>query len=511
MVIVVNSVMGGFLDKLKMKARGLLGDIIVDNHATQGMPEYERFIADISSWPEIVKATPVIYTPGLMKIEGLAQIQYVNVVGIRLEEVFIVNAFKMSLYYDRYYPGLTTLEPQRQPLMGFDPKHSPHQREDNGSEGPGLLPILPEPYRSAREKSRAAGLTDNETKETSFNELLKESGGQPVVGVFDLNDSDEDQHMPALKGEEWPGLIIGRDLIAEREADGRYWRNENIPLGAKVVLTVMSVSESAGVDPNKVPFRYVDDSRTGIYEIDSRHVYCKFELIQRYLRMDAATLEDGSVQPARCHQVQIKIADGVNADALAAKLQARYRGYASDKAAELSGTDRRLINGVEAMTWEQSQHHIIGPVEHERQLVTILFGIISIVAIVLVLCILYMIVLQKTRDIGIVKSIGGSSSGVAAVFLCYGAAVGIVGTIVGAAAGWLFVHFINEIQDFLIYAFGWQVWNRAVYSFDEIPNTVRTGDMMMIVLAGIFASTVGALGAAIRAGAMQPVESLRYE
>jgi lipoprotein-releasing system permease protein len=164
------------------------------------------------------------------------------------------------------------------------------------------------------------------------------------------------------------------------------------------------------------------------------------------------------------------------------------------------------------MTWEQTQAHIIVPVEKERGLVSTLFGIISLVAAVLVLCILYMIVLQKTRDIGIIKSIGGSPIGVALIFLGYGAAIGLVGSALGTVLGCYFVTNINEIQDFLTSLNpAWQVWDRAVYSFDQIPNTVRTADAVTVVVAAVAASTLGALLAALRAGFMQPVEALRYE
>jgi lipoprotein-releasing system permease protein len=123
-----------------------------------------------------------------------------------------------------------------------------------------------------------------------------------------------------------------------------------------------------------------------------------------------------------------------------------------------------------------------------------------------------MIVLQKTRDIGIIKAIGGSSGGVALIFIAYGAAVGIVGSAVGTVAGYYFIKYINTIQDWLTRLNpAWQVWDRSVYSFDEIPSTVRSDDIITVIIAAILASTLGSVLAAWRAGRMQPVEALRYE
>jgi lipoprotein-releasing system permease protein len=121
-------------------------------------------------------------------------------------------------------------------------------------------------------------------------------------------------------------------------------------------------------------------------------------------------------------------------------------------------------------------------------------------------------VLQKTRDIGIIKAIGGSSGGVALIFVGYGLAVGVVGSLLGTALGYAFVKHINEVQAFLTSINPtWQVWDRSVYSFDRIPDTVRTVDIVTVVCGAILASTLGSLLAAWRAGTMHPVEALGYE
>jgi lipoprotein-releasing system permease protein len=219
--------------------------------------------------------------------------------------------------------------------------------------------------------------------------------------------------------------------------------------------------------------------------------------------------------PARCSQIQIKLGramDGASLHALTARLAERYHAYADDPHYDLDVTDRELLARVNAKTWQESQAHLIVPVEKERVLVTILFGIISLVAVVLVLCILYMIVLQKTRDIGIVKAIGGSSGGVAFIFVFYGAAVGIAGAALGTTLGTVVVWYINEIQDFLIRLNPrWRVWDLSVYSFDRIPNEVSVGDAVTVVVAAVLAATLGSLAAAWRAGRMQPVEAIRHE
>lgn len=521
MVLVVMSVMGGWLDLLMSHARGLLGDVIVDNQSYAGMPLYQEFIDEVSQWDEIHKATPVVFSWGLARFGDTGQTNTVRIIGIRLKDVYEVNAFKSSLFYERYYPGTTTLEAQRHPLLALDYEAKPIPLEEDR-----FFPqvTIPEPYKSALESARAAAIAQtgapldvSTSIDNELNSILRR-GGEPIIpGNFDLDMQAESPH---LDGDPLPGIIIGLDLIAKRESDGRYYRYEQYAKGFKVSLTLWATSAAGNVDPIPIKrvFRFADDSRTGIYDIDSQHVYVDFDLLQQILEMDAAEREVGTetfTVPPRCSQIQIKVAEGLPPEqmkALCQRMQARYRALADRYRATLSEQERSLIDRVQVLTWRESQSHIYGPVQKEKMLVTMLFGIISLVAVALILCILYMIVLQKTRDIGIVKSIGGSSFGVATIFLFYGAAVGLVGGVLGTICGTLFVNYINEIQDLLIYVNpSWRVWDLEVYSFDRIPSEVQFSDQLTIGLTSVIASTFGALAAAWRAGSMHPVEALRYE
>lgn len=516
MVLIVMSIMGGFLDQLKSKARGLLGDLIVENRSVSGFPLYDEFIASISTWPEVVRATPVLYTYGLLRFPQTEQTETVRAVGVRLGEVYEVNAFQQSLFYEKHYPGTTSLAAQQQPLMGFDLHAPPITLYDTKGERLGdIAPfILPAPFQEAFLRAREAGVDDDDSVLSEPEQMLVRNNVAPFPGVYE---TVEKAGPPEMSGDPRPGLIIGRDMVAERTPDGRYRRYSFYPRGCLVTLTVLPISMRGTVSdtPVKQPFRYVDDSRTGIYEIDSKSVYCDFDLLQRLLEMEPVRRVDSDeLAPPRCHQIQMKVRLRPSDDplAIAQRLEDAYRALLERAGERLDAQERRLADQVRVLTWEQSQAHIIAPVEKERVLMSIVLGVISLVAVMLVLCILYMIVLQKTRDIGILKAIGGSSGGVAAIFLVYGAAVGIVGGVLGSVLGVVFVRNINHIQDFLIrFDPRLRVWDLTVYSFDQIPDTVRTGDVALVLTIAVLASTAGALAAAWRAGAMQPVEAIRYE
>jgi hypothetical protein len=151
---------------------------------------------------------------------------------------------------------------------------------------------------------------------------------------------------------------------------------------------------------------------------------------------------------------------------------------------------------IEVQTWEEVNKTWLGAVEKEKTLVTLLFGMISIVAIFLIFCIFYMIVVEKTKDIGIIKSVGATSSGVAGIFLGYGLAIGLVGA--GAAALLHRTHQLATRHAPRVH----QHLDQEIYAF-TIPNTMDGREVFWICVAVI--SSV--LGVRFRRLAMNPVEA----
>jgi len=221
-----------------------------------------------------------------------------------------------------------------------------------------------------------------------------------------------------------------------------------------------------------------------------------FDRLQKNLNMDGA---DGT--PARTSEVQIALKPGSNLAAAKESIQQIVSQVTAERGGDFS---------CNVKTWEEIHEVFIGAIEKEKGLVTILFSLISIVAVFLIFCIFYMIVVEKTRDIGIIKSVGATSQGVAGIFLGYGMAIGIVGAALGFALGWLIVHYINELHGWLG-KIGIVVWNPEVYLFDTIPNTMNPNEVAVILSVAIISSILGALVPAIRAARLHPIEALRWE
>lgn len=500
MVLVVLSVMGGFLDTIRERSKGLHAEIVVDAISLQGFPYYAEFADHLAkALPDVVRiTTPVIHTYGIFRVPATSFTSPARVLGIKLDEFRQVNEFGQGLNYDYFYPGTTDLGPQPMPVAGF-------------TEGGQLA--LPPDLENANARWRAqetdpekiASFDENEFEQAPYPYVTPAVAGERVYSV--------DAGPPAYVDDELPGAIVGYDVLYVRGRDGSF--NRHYARGTVVSLTLLPLSPSGnptGEPPVRVPMRYVDDSRTGIYEIDKISVYVDFDLLQHKLAMDAQTLVDGGTSKPRASQLLIGLQDGVELNTARDRIDAEWREFLFQIEPELREEDARALGMAEVYTWEDLQRPLIAAVEKERVLVTLLFALISMVAIVLVGCIFYMIVEKKTRDIGILKALGASGRGVAGLFITYAGCVGIVGSILGLIIGSLFVWNINDIQDFLASLNPQlRVWSPDVYSFDRIPEVVKRADAIWVASLAVVSSMVGSLIPAFIAGRVWPVKALRYE
>lgn len=500
MVLVVTSVMGGFLDTIRTRSRGLLSEIVVGSRSLQGFPYYEEFSRELQAKiPDVVRVvTPAVQTYGIFRVPATAFTNPTRVLGIRLDEYVKVNDFKRGLYYDRYFPGTTHLGEQGMSAAGIDEEG--HIR-------------LPAEFIEANENWRK---NETDPKEiAAFDadpfalaphpDINPRRSAQRVFSVVE----GEPTVLPPLRH----GVIVGCDLLHYRRPDGNFDRN--ITRGAEVALTLVPLSlagNPTGEPPVRVPLRYIDDSRTGVYEIDSMASYVDFDLLQHQLAMDAQPLVDGTTSQPRITQLLIALQPGVDLNESRARIERIWEDFRVSLGTSVTPSDDRAMSFVEISTWEDLQRQFINAVEKEKYLMLIILAIVCIVAIVLLGLIFYMIVEKKTRDIGILKAVGARSRGIAGMFVGYAAAVGVVGSALGILIGALFVWNINDIQDLLANLNpALRVWSPDIYSFDRIPETVKRIDIVWISGAAVLASIAGSLIPAWIASRVWPVRALRYE
>jgi lipoprotein-releasing system permease protein len=118
---------------------------------------------------------------------------------------------------------------------------------------------------------------------------------------------------------------------------------------------------------------------------------------------------------------------------------------------------------------------------------------------------------QKTKEIGLIKSLGATDRFVAMVFILQGFLIGSIGSITGTAMGYIVLHFRNDIIRFVSMCTGRDLFPKEFYFFNGLPAHIVGTDVLFIVLPSILLCTLGALLPALRAAFLDPAKALRYE
>lgn len=276
------------------------------------------------------------------------------------------------------------------------------------------------------------------------------------------------------------GAIVGYQIATVR-TQGMLADQQIIDPGQEILLT--TVTAPAGKKPEPVDFRLpvVDLYKSEMSEYDSNYVFVPYE----YLR---------SVRGGGATSIQLKLKDYKDAKAVVAKLQSNFPPMY-----------------VTVQTWEAKQGALIEAVNIERFLLNVVLFFIISVAGFGILAIFFMIVVEKTRDIGILKALGASRYGIMGIFLMFGLSLGAIGSTLGTIFGIMFSLRINEIEKMLHRVLGWEAFPRDIYYFKEIPTLVDPLTVFAIVVVALIIAVLASVLPARRAAMLHPVEALRYE
>jgi ABC-type lipoprotein release transport system permease subunit len=565
MMVVVISLFTGFIDNIEKAAKGLFGDVVMSADNQHGLAYYDEFIEQVKKdVPEVQAAAPYILSYGMLRISGQEHYRNpVQIAGVRLPEHADVSNFGRGLFVQK--SGDLTWEPPLETLierMAEERKRTQDiQTELQSRKFDGLVP--PEhKYELGRVASALEHQDDAVTNLRNverYRSELKSLQEQLEIAIAEgIGPGDVDLAREALaqaKADKAPEdkikkleakLVMLEDAVLKSETLQRqvaYYESrtfegpeDRIVLGLgiqalsyrtdlgdvvrlwtpgqKVILYVFPLGrrslDSSGLAPEIRNMSVIDDSRSGVPPIDSAFVYVPFETLQKLNHMEPEYAQDDSgrvISPGRCSQVIFKVK---KADPTELELQEISKRIQRSWLTFRKRFPGAATIGVTVETWRQRQRELLSAVEGQRIMMVIVLGIVSIVAVILIFVILYVIVMQKTADIGVLKSIGASSVGVASVFLLYGAALATVGAAIGVVLGYSFVRNVNNLANWLAVEFGFAPLRQG-FLFDRFPDDVQLHTVIYIVIAAILAGLIGALIPSFKAARMQPVEALRYE
>jgi len=254
---------------------------------------------------------------------------------------------------------------------------------------------------------------------------------------------------------------------------------------------VLTFANAHPTNPDAVhcKFTIVDFYESKMSEYDSTFVFVPIQALQELRGMF-----DRQTGTRYANAIQIKLKPGADGEAVRDKLRAAFDP-----------------SFYEVSTWRDKQGPLLAAVEMETAILNVLLFLIITVAGFGILAIFLMIVVEKTRDIGILKSLGASGWGIQGIFLSYGFSLGLVGSGVGMVLGLLFVRYINQIADRLGQLTGRPVFDPEIYYFYKIPVLVDPWTVTWIMFGAVAIAVLASIVPAFRAARLHPVEALRYE
>ena len=309
------------------------------------------------------------------------------------------------------------------------------------------------------------GVADLPSARARFERLMKQPGSSETLfspPTYTVTRPDGTDDAVTL-----PPLVVGQALRTRLGLD------ENEP------VTLLAPSFSAtpqGLAPKLRRFLVVGTYRSGLSEYESGIAYTSMAEAQRFFNLgDAVT------------GIEIMVTDMFKAGALAAKVS-------------------EVIGGVESpyivTDWTEPNKALWEAMQLEKRVYFIVLLLLILVASFSIISTLVMVVMEKSKDIAILKSLGASDRTILRVFLLQGIIIGLVGTLLGTLLGYLACLALRE--------YGFPI-NPAVFSLDKVPVYIVPENFIVVAFAAFVITSFAGIYPALRAARINPAEILRYE
>jgi lipoprotein-releasing system permease protein len=178
---------------------------------------------------------------------------------------------------------------------------------------------------------------------------------------------------------------------------------------------------------------------------------------------------------------------------------------------QVAAMHQASIPSLHFSDWRQRNESFFTVLEVERNMMFIILSVIVVVAAFNIISGLIMLVKDKGREIGILRTMGASKGAIMRVFLITGASIGVVGTLAGALLGVLFCWKIDEIRQFVAWLTNTNLFNPEIYYLTRLPADINAHTTGTIVVMALVLSVLATLYPSWRASRLDPVEALRYE
>lgn len=487
-LIVVNSVMTGFQAEMYARLHGILSDIVIESHDLDGFqPEFVMEKVRETLGDDVAGMTATVHIPALLNFQFHNQwvTRQVNLIGIDSKTYTQVSDFGQYLLHPKNREQIDF----ELRAGGYDERLGPagwiHRRnraalEQTYRRNEQIMALLTAQQAAAAQPANDVQPARGEFEEPGLDPFAEDPIGDSQPG--DVFDPMKEQHT---------GIVLGIAIasLRQRDASGRTFDRFLAKPGDDVKISFPSV----GRPPKFVPgnFTIVDLYESKMSEYDAGFAFVPIESLQTLRGMIDPVSDRRSVS-----SIQIKLREGTNLIAARDRLRDAFPVH---------------VFPFQVQAWKDLQGPLLAAVQMETTILNILLFMIIAVAGFGILATFFMTVIEKTRDIGILKALGAPCGGVMSIFVGYGVSLGVVGSGVGMVLGLLFVAYINKIAELVEHITGHEVFDPTIYYFQEIPTIVQPFTVSWIVLGAIGIAVAASILPAIRAARLHPVEALRYE
>ena len=262
-----------------------------------------------------------------------------------------------------------------------------------------------------------------------------------------------------------PGIVIGRELATK--------------IGAFVGDDVYVMTPEAGtltpfaMLPTKQRFRIVGLFSLGLYEFDQAYAYVHLDAAKRLAGRGTADL------------IELRVDDMFAASEIADTIT------------------ERLGDEYMPQDWSDLNQSLFSALALEKLAISITIGLIVMVAALNIIASLILLVMEKSRDIAILKTMGSSAASIRRIFMLQGLVIGLIGTTFGAIFGWIVIYFADRYRLVRV--------PLDVYQISHVPFRLEISDFIVVVISAILICFLATIYPSRQAAKLDPAQALRYQ
>ncbi len=261
----------------------------------------------------------------------------------------------------------------------------------------------------------------------------------------------------------------------------------NVSVGDKIKIAIPKTDKTIlGNIPRFKTLEIVGIFDLGLYEFDSNLIFLSSKLVRKLLLFEST----------HYNKIEFFVEEPTKIEKLNDIIQSIKSNLQLD---------------FYTITWKENNRTLINALKVEKNVMFIILSLIILVASLNIISGLIIFVKEKSKDIGILKTIGMTNHSIVKIFFTIGIAIGLIGSFLGLLIGIIFSINIQSIQKFLEISLNTKLFSEEVYYLSSLPSKISINEVVAVMLTSIIIATVSTIFPALRSAKVDPIQSIRSE